>query len=49
MTTRAREALQAAERYGSPHHLAEARGRVAQSLVMDGSSRSHVARSTQRS
>ncbi len=36
MTTRAREALQAAERYGSPHHLAEARGRVAQALVMDG-------------
>jgi hypothetical protein len=36
MATRAREALQAAERYGSPHHLAEARGRVAQSLVMEG-------------
>jgi tetratricopeptide (TPR) repeat protein len=36
MTTRAREALQAAERYGSPHHLAEARGRVAQALVMNG-------------
>ena len=36
MSARAREALQAAERYGSPHHLAEARGRVAQSLVMEG-------------
>jgi predicted ATPase len=36
MTARAREALQAAERLGSPHHLAEARGRVAQALVMDG-------------
>ena len=28
MSARAREALQAAERLGSPHHLAEARGRV---------------------
>ena len=36
MSARAREALQAAERLGSPHHLAEARGRVAQALVMDG-------------
>ena len=36
MSARAKEALQAAERYGSPHHLAEARGRVAQSLVMEG-------------
>jgi hypothetical protein len=36
MSARAREVLQAAERYGSPHHLAEARGRVAQSLVMEG-------------
>jgi tetratricopeptide (TPR) repeat protein len=36
MSARAKEVLQAAERYGSPHHLAEARGRVAQSLVMEG-------------
>ncbi len=36
MTSLAREALQAAERLGSPHHLAEARGRVAQALVMEG-------------
>jgi hypothetical protein len=36
MSARAAEALQAAQRYGSPHHLAEARGRVAQSLVMEG-------------
>ena len=36
MAARAREALQAAERLGSPHHLAEARGRVAQALVMEG-------------
>ena len=33
---RAGEALRAAERLGTPHHLAEARGRVAQALVMDG-------------
>jgi tetratricopeptide (TPR) repeat protein len=36
MSARAREALQAAARLRSPHHLAEARGRVAQALVMDG-------------
>jgi tetratricopeptide (TPR) repeat protein len=36
MAARAREALQAAERLGSPHHVAEARGRVAQALVMEG-------------
>jgi tetratricopeptide (TPR) repeat protein len=36
MTLRAREALAAAERLGSPHHLAEARGRVAQALVLEG-------------
>jgi tetratricopeptide (TPR) repeat protein len=36
MTARSREALQKAERLGSPHHLAEARGRVAQALVMAG-------------
>jgi tetratricopeptide (TPR) repeat protein len=36
MTLRAREALAAAERLGSPHHLAEAHGRVAQALVLEG-------------
>lgn len=36
MAARAREALQAAERYGSPHHLSEAKGRVAQVQVMEG-------------
>jgi tetratricopeptide (TPR) repeat protein len=36
MTARAREGLQAAKRLGSPHHLAEARGRVGQALLMEG-------------
>jgi tetratricopeptide (TPR) repeat protein len=36
MTARGREALKAAERLQSPHHVAEARGRVAQALVMEG-------------
>ncbi len=36
MTARAREGLAAAERLGSPHQLAEARGRVAQALLMEG-------------
>jgi tetratricopeptide (TPR) repeat protein len=36
VATRAREALVAAERLGSPHHIAEARGRDAQALVMKG-------------
>jgi tetratricopeptide (TPR) repeat protein len=36
MAARAREALQAAERQGSPHHLAEARARAALVLVVEG-------------
>ncbi len=36
MAARAREALQAAERLGSRHHVAEARGRAALALVMEG-------------
>jgi len=36
VSARAREALVAAERLGSPHHLAEARGRETQALVMRG-------------
>jgi tetratricopeptide (TPR) repeat protein len=36
MSAQAREALRAAQRLGSPHHLAEARGREAQALVMEG-------------
>jgi tetratricopeptide (TPR) repeat protein len=36
MAARAREGRAAAERHGSAHHVSEARGRVAQVLVMEG-------------
>ncbi len=36
MAARAKEALHAAQRLASPHHLSEGRGRVAQVLVMEG-------------